>query len=329
LISCNFLPLLQLILFMTEKIIVIGSNGQIGTELVMNLRAKYGTEQIVASDIRPTDNAAINDGPFELVNVLDKDVLHNLFEKHRPTQIYLLAAILSAVGEQKPKLAWDLNMNGLINILDLAVEFKTAKVFWPSSIAVFGPHSPRELTPQFCIMDPNSVYGFSKLAGERWCEYYYVKYGLDVRSIRYPGLIGWQSAPGGGTTDYAVDIFHQALANGKYESFLSANTALPMMYMEDAIRATLELMEAPAYKITIRSSYNLGGISFTPAQLSAEIKKHIPDFEITYSDHDPRQAIADSWPKSIDDSYAQNDWGWKQKFDLQSMTADMLENLKK
>jgi nucleoside-diphosphate-sugar epimerase len=321
--------LLQLILFMTEKIIVIGSNGQIGTELVMNLRAKYGNDQVVASDIRHTDNPAINAGPFELVNVLDKDILYKLFEKHRPTQIYLLAAILSAVGEQKPKLAWDLNMNGLIHILDLAVEFKTAKVFWPSSIAVFGPHSPREHTPQFCIMDPNSVYGFSKLAGERWCEYYYVKYGLDVRSIRYPGLIGWRSEPGGGTTDYAVDIFHQALAKGKYESFLSADTALPMMYMEDAIRATLELMEAPAYKISIRSSYNLGGISFTPAQLSAEIQKHLPDFKISYADFDPRQAIADSWPKSIDDTYAQNDWGWKQKFDLSSMTADMLENLKK
>jgi nucleoside-diphosphate-sugar epimerase len=314
---------------MTEKIIVIGSNGQIGTELVMNLRAKYGTDQVVASDIRPTENAAINEGPFELVNVLDKDLMRSLFEKHRPTQIYLLAAILSAVGEQKPKLAWDLNMNGLINILDLAVEFKTAKVFWPSSIAVFGPHSPREHTPQFCVMDPNSVYGFSKLAGERWCEYYFVKYGLDVRSIRYPGLIGWRSEPGGGTTDYAVDIFHQALAKGKYESFLSADTALPMMYMEDAIRATLELMEAPAYNITIRSSYNLGGISFTPAQLSAEIKKHLPDFEISYADFDPRQAIADSWPKSIDDTYAQKDWGWKQKFDLAGMTADMLKNLKK
>ncbi len=319
----------QLILFMTETIIVLGSNGQIGTELVMNLRAKYGNNQVVASDIRQTDNAAIKSGPFELVNVLDKENLHQIFEKYKPTQVYLLAAILSAVGEQKPKLAWDLNMNGLINVLDLAVEFKIAKVFWPSSIAVFGPHSPMENTPQFCIMDPNSVYGFSKLAGERWCEYYHAKYGLDVRSIRYPGLIGWRSEPGGGTTDYAVNIFHEALEHGKYESFLSADTALPMMYMEDAIRATLELMDAPADKLTIRSSYNLGGISFTPAQLSAEIKKHLPDFEISYAAHDPRQAIADSWPNSIDETYAQKDWGWKQKFDLASMTADMLENLKK
>ena len=328
-IAINYIPLLQLILFMTETIIVLGSNGQIGTELVMNLRAKYGDQQVVASDIRQTDNAAINAGPFELANVLDKDNLHQLFEKYKPTQVYLLAAILSAVGEQKPKLAWDLNMNGLINVLDLAVEFKIGKVFWPSSIAVFGPHSPMENTPQFCIMDPNSVYGFSKLVGERWCEYYHTKYGLDVRSIRYPGLIGWRSEPGGGTTDYAVNIFHEALANGKYESFLSANTALPMMYMEDAIRATLELMEAPTDKLTIRSSYNLGGISFTPAQLSAEIKKHLPDFEISYAESDPRQAIADSWPNSIDDTYAQKDWGWKQKFDLDSMAADMLENLKK
>jgi len=313
---------------MTETIIVFGSNGQIGTELVMNLRAKYGESRVIASDIRTTDNAAINSGPFELANVLDKENLYQLFEKYRPTQVYLLAAILSAVGEQKPKLAWDLNMNGLLNVLDLALEFKTAKVFWPSSIAVFGPHSPKQNTPQFCIMDPNSVYGFSKLAGERWCEYYYLKHGLDVRSIRYPGLIGWRSEPGGGTTDYAVNIFHEALENGKYESFLSADTALPMMYMEDAIRATIELMEAPADKLTIRSSYNLGGISFTPAQLSAEIEKHLPDFEITYAEHDPRQAIADSWPNSIDDSFAQNDWGWKQKFDLASMTADMLENLR-
>lgn len=313
---------------MTETIIVLGSNGQIGTELVMALRAKHGNNQVIASDIKTTDNAAINSGPFELINVLDKENLHQIFEKYRPTQVYLLAAILSAVGEQKPKLAWDLNMNGLLNVLDLAVEFKIAKVFWPSSIAVFGPHSPKQNTPQFCIMDPNSVYGFSKLAGERWCEYYFLKYGLDVRSIRYPGLIGWRSEPGGGTTDYAVDIFHKALSEGKFESFLSADTALPMMYMEDAIRATIELMEAPAYKLTIRSSYNLGGISFTPAQLSAEIKKYLPDFEISYAENDPRQAIADSWPNSIDDTVAQNDWDWKQKFDLASMTADMLENLK-
>ena len=314
---------------MSEKILVIGANGQIGTELVMQLRDIHGANQVIASDIHAIDGHEVSSkGQFELVNVMDKDVLTQLFKKHQPTQVYLLAAMLSATGERHPKMAWDLNMTGLIHVLDLAIEFKTSKVFWPSSIAVFGPHSPKENTPQFCTMDPNTVYGFSKLAGERWCEYYYVKYGLDVRSIRYPGLIGWRSDPGGGTTDYAVNIFHEALANGKYESFLSADTTLPMMYMDDAIRATISLMNAPAYKVSIRSAYNLGGISFTPAQLANEIKKHIPGFEITYSDYDPRQAIADSWPQSIDDSYAQHDWGWKPKYDLPAMVDDMLKNLK-
>ncbi|WP_114936522.1 NAD-dependent epimerase/dehydratase family protein [Mucilaginibacter endophyticus] len=314
---------------MSEKILVIGANGQIGTELVMALRNIHGAEAVVASDINsPTYAMRGSTGPFELINVLDKDNLHHIFDKHRPTQVYLLAAILSAVGEQKPKMAWDLNMTGLLHVLDFAVEFKTAKVFWPSSIAVFGPHSPQHDTPQYCVMDPNTVYGFSKLAGERWCEYYFNKYGLDVRSIRYPGLIGWKANPGGGTTDYAVHIFHHALKTGSYESFLAEGTALPMMYMDDAIRATISLMDAPAEQISIRSSYNLAGISFTPEQLAAEIKKLIPKFEISYSNNDPRQAIADSWPKSIDDSYAQNDWGWKLEYDLPKMVADMLTNLK-
>jgi nucleoside-diphosphate-sugar epimerase len=313
---------------MSEKILVIGANGQIGTELVMALRNIHGAEAVIASDINsPTYAMRGSSGPFELINVLDKDNLHHIFEKHRPTQVYLLAAILSAVGEQKPRMAWDLNMTGLLHILDFAVEFKTAKVFWPSSIAVFGPHSPQHNTPQYCVMDPNTVYGFSKLAGERWCEYYFNKYGLDVRSIRYPGLIGWKANPGGGTTDYAVHIFHHALKTGSYESFLAEGTALPMMYMDDAIRATISLMDAPAGQISIRSSYNLAGISFTPEQLAEEIKKLIPKFQISYSDNDPRQAIADSWPKSIDDSYAQNDWGWKLEYDLPKMVADMLENL--
>ncbi len=313
---------------MTEKILVIGANGQIGTELVLNLRAKHGVDAIIASDIHPSQHPLITEEHFELVNVLDKPLLDAVFESHKPTQVYLLAAILSATGERNPEMAWDLNMNGLLNVLDLAVKHKTKKIFWPSSIAVFGPHSPRENTPQFCVMDPNTVYGFSKLAGERWCEYYYLKHGLDVRSLRYPGLIGWRSDPGGGTTDYAVNIFHEALANNKYESFLSANTELPMMYMEDAIRATLELMEAPAYKLSVRSSYNLAGISFTPAQLAAEIHKHIPKFKISYKGNDPRQAIADSWPKSIDDTKARGDWGWKIKYDMAAMTEDMLTNLK-
>jgi len=314
---------------MSEKILVIGANGQIGTELVTTLRSIHGAEQVIASDINNAAYAIRNTGPFEFVNVLDKDNLHHIFTKHQPTQVYLLAAILSAVGEQKPKMAWDLNMTGLIHVLDFAVEFKVSKVFWPSSIAVFGPHSPAYNTPQYCVMDPNTVYGFSKLAGERWCEYYFNKHGLDVRSIRYPGLIGWRASPGGGTTDYAVHIFHEALKKGKYESFLSANTGLPMMYMDDAIRATLSLMDAPAERISIRSSYNLAGISFTPTQLADEIKKVLPNFEISYSESDPRQAIADSWPKSIDDSYAQKDWDWKIEYDLAAMSNDMLTNLKK
>ena len=314
---------------MSEKILVIGANGQIGTELVNALRLLHGPAQIIASDINNPSYAIRNSGPFEFVNVLDKDNLHHVFQKHQPGQVYLLAAILSAVGEQKPQMAWDLNMTGLIHVLDFAVEFKVAKVFWPSSIAVFGPHSPQYLTPQYCVMDPNTVYGFSKLAGERWCEYYHTKYGLDVRSLRYPGLIGWRANPGGGTTDYAVHIFHEALKKGNYESFLSAGTALPMMYMEDAIRATLTLMDAPADELTIRSSYNLAGISLTPGELAAEITSRLPGFTISYADNDPRQAIADSWPKSIDDSQARADWGWEPHYKLPQLVDDMLDNLKK
>lgn len=311
---------------MAETILVLGSNGQIGTELVTALRQKFGKDQVIACDIKEPIET---EGPFEHADVLNVAGLRKLFEEYQPTQVYLLAALLSAVGEQKPKKAWELNMDGLLNVLDLALEFRVKKVFWPSSIAVFGPNSPRENTPQYCVMDPNTVYGFSKLAGERWCEYYFQKYGLDVRSIRYPGLIGWKAAPGGGTTDYAVHIFHEALAKDAYECFLSGDTALPMMYMDDAIRATLELMDAPAEQISIRSSYNLGGISFTPEMLATEIRKHLPNFTISYKENDPRQAIADSWPKSIDDTYAQKDWGWKLKFDLKEMTTEMLNNLKK
>lgn len=314
---------------MSEKILVLGSNGQIGTELVTALRKAYGSDNVIACDIRRPDYEIKNAGPFEFVNVLDKEILKDIFVKYKPAQVYLLAALLSATGEQNPKLAWDLNMNGLLNVLDLALAFKTAKVYWPSSIAVFGPHSPKDLTPQFCTMDPNTVYGISKLAGERWCEYYYQKYNLDVRSIRYPGLISWKAAPGGGTTDYAIHIFHDALKKGSYASFLSAATELPMMYMEDAIRGTIELMDAEADRISIRSSYNFAGVSFTPEVLASEIRKHIPDFKLTYSENDPRQAIADSWPRSIDDNYASQDWNWKPAFDLEKMTGDMLSNLKK
>lgn len=314
---------------MKEKILVLGSNGQIGTELVAVLRKAYGSDNVVACDIRRPDYEVKNAGPFEFVNVLDKEVLKDIFQKYKPTQVYLLAALLSATGEQNPKLAWDLNMNGLLNVLDLALIYKTAKVYWPSSIAVFGPNSPKQNTPQYCTMDPNTVYGISKLAGERWCEYYHQKYNLDVRSIRYPGLISWKAAPGGGTTDYAIHIFHEALKKGSYASFLSATTELPMMYMDDAIRGTIQLMDAPAQQISIRSSYNFGGVNFTPEVLGAEIRKHIPEFKLTYVENDPRQAIANSWPQSIDDSYAKNDWLWKPEFDLVRMTEDMLKNLKK
>ncbi len=314
---------------MSEKILVLGSNGQIGTELVTALRNTYSENNVIACDIRRPDYDIKNSGPFEFVNVLEKDTLNDIFQKYKPTQVYLLAALLSATGEQNPKLAWDLNMNGLLNILDLAITYKTAKVYWPSSIAVFGPTSPKNLTPQFSVMDPNTVYGISKLAGERWCEYYFQKYGLDVRSIRYPGLISWKAAPGGGTTDYAIHIFHDALKKGSYASFLNAETELPMMYMDDAIRGTIELMDAEASKISIRSSYNFAGVSFTPEILATEIRKHIPDFKLTYTENDPRQQIANGWPRSIDDSYAAKDWGWKPEFDLSKLTSDMLKNLKK
>jgi nucleoside-diphosphate-sugar epimerase len=313
---------------MPEHILVIGSNGQIGTELVTELRCIYGSNRVIACDILRPDYDIKNAGPFEFVNVLEKEKLKAVFQKYKPKQVYLLAALLSATGEQNPKLAWDLNMNGLLNVLDFALTYKTTKVYWPSSIAVFGPHSPQHQTPQHCVMDPNTVYGISKLSGERWCEYYFQKRGLDIRSIRYPGLISWKAAPGGGTTDYAVHIFHDALKKNTYSCFLSASTELPMMYMDDAIRGTIELMDAPAERINIRSSYNLAGMSFTPEVLTAEIKKHLPDFTISYTKNDPRQAIADSWPKSIDDSQAQKDWGWKPKFNLSEMIQEMLHHLK-
>lgn len=314
---------------MADTILVIGSNGQIGTELVTELRKINGESNVVACDIRRPDYDIKNGGPFEFVNVLDKENLKTIFTKYKPTQVYLLAALLSATGEQNPKLAWDLNMNGLLNVLDFAIDFGTKRIYWPSSIAVFGPNSPKHQTPQFCTMDPNTVYGISKLAGERWCEYYFQKYGLDVRSIRYPGLISWKAMPGGGTTDYAIHIFHDALKKGSYQSFLSAETELPMMFMDDAIRGTIELMDAPASQINIRSSYNFAGVSFNPEDLASEIKKHIPDFKLGYTQNDPRQQIANSWPASIDDSVAKKDWNWKPEFNLEKLTLEMLSNLKK
>jgi nucleoside-diphosphate-sugar epimerase len=309
----------------SEKILIIGAGGQIGTELTEYLRAKYTGAAVIATDVRENEGLS-KDGPFFLLDVMDKDAIYSLVEREKVTQIYHLAALLSATGEKNPEFAWKLNMDGLLHVLNAARDLKVSKVFWPSSIAVFGPGTPADHTPQDTVMDPNTVYGISKLAGERWCEYYHKRYNVDVRSIRYPGLIGYKSAPGGGTTDYAVDIFHQALQKGSFTCFLKADTALPMMYMPDAIRATISLMDAPAEQVKIRSSYNLGGISFTPAQIAQAIQKHIPNFTIDYAP-DFRQAIADSWPNSIDDARACADWGWQMDYDLDAMTADMLHHI--
>ena len=312
-----------------EKILVIGSSGQIGGELVEGLRLIYGQESVIASDIKDLDKESLkSEMPYETLNVLNGKRIFEIVQKYEITQIYLLAALLSATAEKNPMFAWDLNMNGLFNVLDLAKEGHIKKVYWPSSIAVFGPSTPRLNTPQYTIMEPNTVYGISKQTGERWCEYYFNKYNVDVRSLRYPGLIGHKSAPGGGTTDYAVHIYHEAIKHQQYECFLSENTALPMMYMPDAIKATLDLMHADADKVKIRSSYNLSGMSFSPKEIAAEICNHYPNFKITYQP-DSRQQIADSWPQSIDDSAAQQDWGWKAEFDLKKMSDDMFLHLKK
>ncbi|MEQ8470546.1 MAG: NAD-dependent epimerase/dehydratase family protein [Marinoscillum sp.] len=307
-----------------DKILVIGACGQLGTELTLKLRDLYGTENVIASDLRePVD--LIKDGPSESLDVMDKQSLNNLVAKHKITQIYHLAAILSARGEQNPKLAWDLNMNSLLNVLETG-KSGVSKIYWPSSIAVFGPSTPKTKTPQDTVMAPNTVYGISKLAGERWCEYYFEKYGVDVRSIRYPGLIGYKAQPGGGTTDYAVDIFWKAIQENKYDCFLKENTLLPMMYMDDAVKATVDLMQADASKITVRSSYNVSAISFSPEMITKEILKRYPDFQMTYNP-DFRQKIADSWPNSIDDAPARKDWGWQPSFDLNKMADTMLDNL--
>jgi nucleoside-diphosphate-sugar epimerase len=311
---------------MNPKILIIGACGQIGTELTQKLRKIYGTENVIASDIRKLNTDVVNSGPFEVVNALDFNQIENLVEAHQITDVYLMAALLSATAEKNPAFAWDLNMNSLFHVLNLAKAGKIKKIFWPSSIAVFGPTTPKENTPQYTIMEPSTVYGISKQSGERWCEYYHNIFGVDVRSIRYPGLISWSSPPGGGTTDYAVDIYYKALADKKYECFLSSETKMPMMYMDDAINATINIMKAPAEQIKIRSSYNLAAMSFTPTEVAAEIKKHIPEFTISY-EPDFRQKIADSWPASIDDSRAREDWGWKHQFDLETMTVDMLEHL--
>lgn len=309
-----------------EKILVIGASGQIGVELTLALRKIYGNTNVVASDLREQNPLLQGTGPYVSMDVMNKEMLHVQVIRQGITQIYHLAAILSATGEKNPSLAWHLNMQGLLNVLDIAREEKMHKVYWPSSIAVFGPTSPKKNCPQQTIIEPTTVYGISKYAGEFWCNYFYQRFGVDVRSLRYPGLISYKSPPGGGTTDYAVEIFYEALEEKKYECFLAEDTYLPMMYMPDAIRATIELMEAPAEKISIRTSYNISGMSFSPKEISAEIKKHIPDFKISYKP-DYRQAIANSWPQSIDDSVARKDWGWKEEYDLSAMTSDMLKNL--
>ncbi len=310
-----------------ERTLVLGSAGQIGTDLVDELRRMYGAENVIATDIKDQPEEFKAKGPFIMMDVLDGEKVNDIIKKNNVKQVFLLAALLSATAEQKMKAAWKLNMEGLFIMLDICKENNDIKLFWPSSIAVFGPTTPRINTPQHTIMEPTTVYGVSKQAGERWCEYYHNKFGVDVRSIRYPGLISYKAEPGGGTTDYAVNIFHDAVLKNAYECFLKDDTALPMMYMPDAIRATIELMNAPANTIIIRSSYNLGGISFTPTVLVNEIKKHMPSFTCTYKP-DFRQAIADSWPASIDDSVAQQQWNWKQQFDLASMTNEMLINIK-
>ncbi len=311
-----------------EKILIIGAGGQIGVELTLALRKVYGDSNVIASDIKEEAHPLLKDsGPYAVLNAMDSRGIHELVKKEGITQIYLLAALLSATGEKAPHKAWEINMQSLLHTLDLAVQEKLTKIYWPSSIAVFGPTTPREDTPQKTIVEPRTVYGVSKYAGELWCQYYNQRWGLDVRSLRYPGLISWKSEPGGGTTDYAVEIYHEALKNKKYTCFLSENTYLPMMYMDDAIRGTIELMEAPAEKLKTHMAYNLSAMSFSPKEIAAAIQKHIPDFSIDYNP-DFRQAIADGWPKSIDDAAARADWGWNHNFDLDKMTADMLKHLK-
>ena len=313
---------------MKDVILVIGSSGQIGTELVIELKKIYGDDNVNASDIRSPKKQEKQFDLFEKLDVLDEPRLREIVKKYKVTQVYLLAALLSATAEKDIEFGWKLNIRSHSHVLDLAKDGLIKKIFWPSSIAVFGPTTPKDNTPQYTIMEPNTVYGISKQTGERWNEYYYNKFGVDIRSLRYPGLIGWKSKAGGGTTDYAVNIFHEAILKEKYECFLDKNTALPMMYMPDAIQATIKLMESPSEKIKIRSSYNLAGISITPKNLADEIRNYIPNFNISYKP-DFRQEIANSWPCSISDKYAQNDWGWVLKYNLPKITKDMILNLQK
>lgn len=311
-----------------EKILVIGACGQIGVELTLELRKIYGGHNVIASDLRAENDLLKGTGPYVSLDVMNKEMLHVQVIRQNITQIYLLAAILSATGEKNPNLAWSLNMTSLLNVLEIAKDENVHKVYWPSSIAVFGPTSPKINCPQQTIIEPITVYGISKFAGEFWCNYFNQRFDIDVRSLRYPGLISYKSEPGGGTTDYAVEIFHAAVEENHFDCFLKEDTYLPMMYMPDAIRATIELMEAPVEKISVRTSYNISGVSFSPKEIADEIKNHLPDFSVSYHP-DYRQAIAQSWPQSIDDSVARKDWGWKPKYDLPALTAEMLKNVKK
>lgn len=313
---------------MNTTILVLGASGQIGTELTQKLREVYGETNVIASDIREGNAEMMASGPFEIIDATCKETILSVVQKYNVNQVYLLAAMLSATAEKFPQKAWDLNMSSLLAVLDLAKEKHIQQVYWPSSIAVFGSSTPKNNTPQQTIMEPSTVYGISKISGEFWCNYYHQKYGVDVRSIRYPGIISWKTKPGGGTTDYAVDIYFKAIEDKKYECFLSENTRLPMMYMPDAVNATIQLMQEKSENIKIRTSYNLSAIDFTPKEIAAEIQKHVPDFQITYNP-DFRQAIADSWPSSINDDHARKDWNWKHNFDLETMTKDILKNLKK
>jgi nucleoside-diphosphate-sugar epimerase len=312
---------------MGKRILIIGASGQIGNELTMCLRNMYGNQKVIASDIREASDAVMESGPFEILDAMDYDAILKIVARYKITDVYLMAAMLSATAEKFPMKGWGLNMTSLFNVLNLAKENKIKKIFWPSSIAVFGPTTPKINTAQHTVMEPSTVYGISKQTGERWCEYYYERYGVDVRCIRYPGLISYKTLPGGGTTDYAVDIYHKALKDKNYRCFLSAKTTLPMMFMEDAIRATTKIMLAAPEEIKIRNAYNLAAISFNPEELAISIQKHIPDFTIEY-EPDFRQAIADSWPASIDDSEARKDWGWKHEVSLDRMTEVMIANLK-
>ena len=309
-----------------NKTLIVGACGQLGTELTLKLRELKGEENVIASDVRNEPVSLLANGPYEPLDILDKEAYQSVLVRHNISEVYHLAAVLSARGEQDPLFAWRLNMESLLTVLESG-KGQIKKIYWPSSIAVFGPDTPPKDTPQRTIMNPNTVYGISKQAGERWCEYYYTTYGVDVRSLRYPGLIGYKALPGGGTTDYAVDIFHKAIAGEAYDCFLREESRLPMMYMDDAVKATIELMEAPAGNINIRSSYNVAAISFTPSEVAEEIKKHYPKFEITYTP-DFRQNIADGWPGSIDDSHARIDWGWQHEYDLPKLVEVMIKNLK-